>query len=163
MLIPSTATANGLANGTGLKEQFDLGFLYLFAGAAPADADAALDMVNVHTQIAKFTVDDDGTTGLSFDTPVAGLLSKAEAEAWRSTAAFDGFESAAANLTPVFFRFCAAGDNGRAAANASTGYRIQGTVGSLASGADMVMGETTIAPGAELPVNSFGLRVGTAP
>lgn len=163
MLNPSTATANGLANGTGLKEQFDGGFLYLYAGAAPANADAALDMVNVHTEIAMFSVDGDGVTGLTFDAPVDGLLSKAAAEAWQATTAFDGFESAEPTLTPVFFRLCAAGDDGRGAANTTTGFRIQGTVGSLASGADMVTGETNLAPATLLPMNSFGLRVGSAP
>lgn len=163
MLKITTATANALANAIGLKEQFDNGFLFLFAGLPPASADTALDMVNVHTQIAKFSVDDDGSTGLTFDAPSGGLLSKAAAEAWLATTAFDGFESAEANLTPTFFRFCAAGDTGRGAAHASTGYRLQGTVGNLSSGADMEMGETDLAEAVELPANSFGIRIGQAP
>lgn len=159
----TNATANGLANGTGLKEQFDSGFLYLFVGAIPATADEALDMVNVHTQVAKFTESDDGVTGLTFDAPVAGLLSKAAAESWQATVAFDGFDDAEASLVPTFFRFCAGADTGRGAADSSIGYRVQGTIGSLSSGADLVMGETTVEPADLLPVNSFGWRVGQAP
>ena len=157
----STATANALANALGLKSQLDGGRLYIFAGAAPATADEALDMVAVHTEIVTITESGDGLTGLTFDAPVAGLLSKAAAQSWQETAAFNGFQQASPSLVATFFRFCANGDNGRAAANASTGYRLQGSIGDLASAADMKMSNTTRTNGALVNIDSFGVRIGT--
>lgn len=109
-----------------LKAELDGGNLYLFAGPVPADADDALDMGASHTQIAKFTESNDGTTGLTFDAPAGAGMSKAAAEVWEALVAFDGVEDSETTLTPTFWRFCTAGDDGRAAA---TDARLQGTAG----------------------------------
>lgn len=118
---------------TAFKTEMDLGFLYLFSGTVPATPDLALDMGADHTQLALLTVDDDGTTGLEFGAAAAAVISK-NSDVWEGTIAFDGFEDAEVTLTPTFFRFCAAGDNGRAAADTP---RLQGTVGGPASTADL--------------------------
>ena len=115
------------------KSEMDLGFIYVFAGTVPASPDEALDMGSDHTQVAMLTVDDDGTTGLEFDAPDGAVVSK-NSDVWEGTIEFDGFEDAEVTLTPTFFRFCAAGDDGRAAA---TTPRLQGTVGGPASTADL--------------------------
>lgn len=154
----STASANGILNGTGIKEQLDGGFLFFFAGPVPASADDALDMDNDHTEIAKFTESADGTTGLTFDAPTDGALAKAAAESWQSNAAFDGAEDGESSLTATFFRFCAAGDDGRGAANTSTGYRVQGTIGSLTSGADLRASNPVITDEALVPIAGFAIR-----
>ncbi len=111
------------------------GFLYFFAGAVPADADIALDMVNTHTQLAVLSVDNDGSTGLSFAAPVGPVLSKTGSEVWEGTIAFDGKEASETTLTATFFRFCPTGDDGRAAGG--SGARVQGTVGNASSAADL--------------------------
>lgn len=157
----STATANALANALGLKSQLDGGRLYIFAGPVPATADEALDMGADHTEIVEITESGDGSTGLTFDAPVAGLLSKAAAESWQETAAFDGAESAEPTLLATFFRFCAAGDDGRAAANATTGYRLQGDIGNLASSAAMKMSNPTRTNAALVNIDSFSARLGS--
>ena len=53
----SVALRNGLLQGSSVKEQLDGGFIYIYAGAEPADADTALDMVSTHTQLAKIAAD----------------------------------------------------------------------------------------------------------
>lgn len=126
---------------TGVKTSLDGGMLYIFAGTVPADAAAALNMTTTHTQVAVLTESDDGTTGLTFDAAVGGLLVKAAAETWEGTVAFDGKDDGETTLTPTFFRFCASGDDGRGVA---AGPRLQGTVGGPSSGADYRLGATTV-------------------
>ena len=157
----STASANAAAGSTGFKEQLDLGFLYLFAGPPPASADAALDMATQHTEVLKVSISS-GATGLTFATPAGGVLSKTVAEVWSGVVTLDGFDDAGPTCTPTFYRFCAAGDNGRGAANTSTGYRVQGSVGGPGSGADLQLGVAALTAGATQPVGAFGWRVGEA-
>lgn len=150
----SLASRNGLCNSTGLKEQFDGGKLYLFAGDIPANADAALDMVAEHTQVVVIT-NNGGATGLTFATATNGSLGKTVAEIWKGIVALSGAENALTAITPTFYRYCAGTDNGRAAANTATGYRAQGTVGGLNSGADLQLQFATLTVGAEQPVGAF--------
>lgn len=119
-----------------LRTELNDGFLYLFSGPVPATADEALDMVNDHTQLVRMTESGDGSTGLSFETPVQNVMVKAAAEDWSGLVAFDGAEDNKSTLTPTFYRFCSAGDDGRAAATAP---RLQGTVGGPTSNADFVL------------------------
>lgn len=149
----STATRNAALNTVGIKEQLDAGFLYIYAGTPPVDANVALDMVAVHTELVKISLSG-GATGLTFDAPAAGVLPKAAAETWSGTCTFDGFAEATSTLTPTFFRFCAAGDNGRGVANSTTGYRIQGTVGGPSSGADLQLGTATLTDGNVQPIGA---------
>ncbi|HZX81043.1 MAG TPA: hypothetical protein VFE72_08850 [Lysobacter sp.] len=156
----SKATAKGLASSIGLKEQLDSGVLRFFNGPVPATADEALDMVTAHTELLPVTVGGLGT-GLTFDAPNAdGVLGKAAAEVWKGTVDFDGAEQAEATLAPTFYRFCAAGDNGRGAANTNTGYRLQGTAGGPNSGADFEFGVATLTNGNEQPIGSFAVALG---
>lgn len=136
----SYSTDAAVAVGTALKAALDGGKLYLFAGAAPADADTALDMVTTHTQVAIITNNDTGT-GLTFDTPTNANTNKAASETWSGSPAFDGKDDGLTTLTPVFYRLCAAGDDGR---SASTGSRVQGSVGGPGSGADLELGSATV-------------------
>lgn len=115
------------------KSEMDLGFCYIFTGAVPATPDLALDMGATHTQVAMLSVDDDGVTGLAFSAPAGAVVAK-NGDVWEGTIAFDGFEDGETTLTPTFFRFCAAGDNGRGAASTP---RLQGTVGGPSSTADL--------------------------
>ena len=133
-------TAMSEAMLAAFTNEMDLGFLFLFSGAVPADASAALNMATTHTQVAKLTVDDDGTTGLSFGTPSGDAVGKA-VDVWEATIAFDGFEDGETTLAPTFFRFCPPADNGRASASTP---RLQGTVGGPLSTADMRLVSDTV-------------------
>lgn len=162
MIKPSTATANGLLNGTGLKEQLDGGKLFIYAGPVPATADDALDMVEDHTLVAIITESDDGATGLTFEDPDNGILAKKVAETWLGETDFDGADDSDPTLVCTFFRFCADGDNGQGAADSSTGYRLQGTIGGPNSGADMVRGNPEVAEAQPFPIGSFAIRIPVA-
>lgn len=123
MSISDTTAAAALG---AIRTAINGGRLFLFAGSVPADADDALDMVATHTQIAEFTVGNDGATGLTFSAPVGAGMVKAPAETWEATINFDGASTSAPSLTPTFWRFGAAGDTCRGAAS---GPRLQGTAG----------------------------------
>src|SRR5690606_39009058 len=96
-----------------LKTALDGGRMHYFAGPVPAEAGDALDMGNDHTELVMMTVDDDGVTGLTFETSVGGSLAKSGSEDWLGTITFSGAEDTETTLTPTFFRFCPSGDNGR--------------------------------------------------
>lgn len=139
----------------GLKSVLDGGFLYLFAGPMPATPGEALDLVALHTQIAKISAGGDGVTGLTFDAAVGDSIFKS-AQAWSGTAAFDGAESAATSLTPSFFRLCPAGDTGRTLV---TTPRIQGDIGAIGSGAALEVSSLALAPAAPVSIVTFQGRL----
>jgi hypothetical protein len=131
----SDALANGVLQGSSIKEQLDNGFIYFFSGTEPATADIALDMSSTHTQLVKVAADTvpvaNGIVGLQFaSAAVNRALPKATAQNWSGVIAFDGAQSAQAGVSPLtatFFRFCTASDNGRGAGTSSTP-RLQGTL-----------------------------------
>jgi len=125
---------------TAIKAALDGGRMYWFSGAVPASAADALDMVTEHTQLVEMTESGDGLTGLTFDPPAGDSMLKAAAEAWTGLVEFDGAEDAATTLTATFYRFCAAGDDGRGAA---TGPRLQGTIGPAGSDIPMASPDLT--------------------
>lgn len=141
-LKASIALANGLLQGSSLKEQLDNGFIFIFAGAVPADADAALDMVGTHTLLAKIAADavpaDAGVTGLQFAAAASNrAIPKLGSQTWAGKVHFVGKDAAQAGvgpLTATFYRFCAAADDGQGAGTGSTP-RLQGTVAT--SGGDI--------------------------
>ncbi len=159
MIKATPASKNAMLNSIGLKEQLDDGFLYIFSGTLPDTAEEALDMVSDHTELLKVSVDGDGSTGLTFETPSGGVLSKTVAEDWTGECTFDGFEDAETTLTPTFFRFCAAGDTGRTLADSSTGYRLQGTVGGPGSGADLMLGVDDLTAGNDQPIGAATITI----
>ena len=139
----SLGLRNALLNAGGLKESLDGGKLYVFAGPVPVDADASLDLISSHTQIAVLTNNNDGVTGLTFDAPVNGVLNRAAAQTWEGTVTFDGVDDSDPSLQPTFFRFCGPGDNGRGVGG-TTAKRVQGTAGGPSSGADMDVGADSV-------------------
>lgn len=132
--------ATAAAANNALKAALDGGNLYYFSGPVPPEAGDALNMVSNHTQLVKMTKDNDGTTGLTFATSTGTVLSKTPAENWVGTVAFDGAQDSETTLTPTFWRFCAAGDNGR---GAGSGPRLQGTIGGPASSAELKLTDGT--------------------
>lgn len=121
-----------------LKGELDGGNLYYFAGPVPASADDALDMVNLHTEVVKFSLNGAGVAGLTFAAPADGVLAKNPAEVWQGPVDFQGAQIGAPSLMPLFARFCAAGDNGRGAGGATA--RFQLAVGGPASSAEIRLG-----------------------
>lgn len=164
MLYASVALRNGLLQGSSVKEQLDDGFIYLFSGPVPADADAALDMVNDHTLLAKIAADepavDAGVTGLKFAASATnGALPKDSTQTWAAVVHFVGKDAAQAGvgpLTATFFRFCSAADNGQAAGTTSTP-RLQGAVGT--AGAELNLTSTSLSDNGSNTVGAASFEV----
>lgn len=123
------------------KDALDAGFIYIFAGPEPTNPGDALNMGSDHTQVARLTLNGDGTTGLTLDDPDGAAITKPSAADWRGVVTFDGAESAESTLTPTFFRFCPVGDNGRGAVSTP---RMQGSVGGPSGAANMRLESETL-------------------
>ncbi|MBT9153391.1 MAG: hypothetical protein DDT39_00048 [Firmicutes bacterium] len=124
-----------------LRTALNGGYVFVFAGAAPASPQDALNMATTHTQMLRVSLN--GTaTGITLQVSTNDTIVKTTAEVWSGLVAFDGFQSALTTLTPTFFRFCGLGDDGRSASTALR--RIQGTVGGPASSADLIFGSDTL-------------------
>lgn len=124
----SEALRNAVVATGSLRATINSCFLVFFAGPEPDLAETALDMVATHTQLARLTVNNDGTTPLTFEAAAThGVLTKTAAEVWKGLVAFDGAHAGETTLTPMFFRLVLAGDDGRAAGTAQV--RIQGSIG----------------------------------
>lgn len=133
----STGLCDKLLTNNPLKTIFNLGFIKIYSGAAPATADAAL------TGTLLCTISNNSTgTGLTFDASASGVLPKAAAETWSGV---NGATGAASH-----YRLVAVGDTG---ALSTTEARVQGTVST--GGSDMVMGNTTLTNGATTTLNFF--------
>lgn len=160
--IASVALRNGLLQGSSVKEQLDGGFIYIFAGPVPTDADTALDMTvttGLHTLLCKVAADavpaDAGVVGLNLESAaVSGAIPKETTETWAGKVHFVGKDQAQAGvgpLTATFFRWCSAADNGQAVGSGSTP-RIQGTVNT--AGADLNVTSTSLSDNGS---NTFGI------
>lgn len=123
-----------------LKAALDAKLVYIYGGAVPADADAALGSA---TLLCTISVGGVGT-GVTFEsTPVDGALVKTAAETWSGTNAATG--------TATFWRIAASADDGTAS---TTAVRVQGTFGgssgllsnpALTSGAPQTIDNCSIA------------------
>lgn len=128
------ATASEVALAA-LRTALNGGRMYWFSGPLPADETVALNLDDDHTQLVMMTESGDGSTGLTFDSPIGTAMVKAGAEEWTGLVAFDGAEASETTLPATFYRFCGPGDNGRGAA---TNPRLQGTIGGPGSDVPLV-------------------------
>ena len=127
------------ATGGGVKGALDGGKIYLYSGSPPASPDTGA----TGTNLGIVTLNGDGSTGVTFDAPVSGVLAKAAAETWQFVGLTDGQVG--------WFRFSAAGDT--PTANSSTAPRLDGTVGT--AGADVTIGNTNIVNGSVNTIDNF--------
>lgn len=160
----STALANALMGSSSLLDLVnppaatppDVGFLKFFAGPVPASADAAID--GAASLVMTLTVDDDGTTGLTFQAAVAnGVLKKTVAEVWKGT------NGTGSTKTMTFWRWVVGTDTGIGAAGVSD-YRMQGTVGEdMTHSIWLAAGEATVANGAVRTLDDFQISLPLVP
>ena len=142
----STGLRNGMLATSSFKTLVDGGRLYLYAGTEPATADAAIGSA---TLLATLTESGDGTTGLTFGTASAGVISKAAAEVWSTTSITTGGVAA-------FWRLQASDDAGDASTSA---VRVQGSIGGV--DADMLLGNTTLVSGEPFSLSYFNVALPT--
>lgn len=138
----STGLANKLLDTGSLKTIMAAGFLKIYTGAAPADADAAA----TGTLITTISISSGGT-GINFDTAAAaGVLAKAVAETWSGV---NGSTNVAG-----YYRHVAAGDTG---ALSTTQARIQGSVGT--AGADLNLTSVSLVSGATQTIDFYTIAM----
>jgi len=142
-LKASTGLRNKLLDTNPLKTIFNLGFLEIYAGTIPADADQSIGGATLLVRISN----NNTTTGLTFaSTASAGAITKNLGETWSKAAAGTG--------TATFWRFVAAGDTG---ALSTTEARIQGTIGLV--GADLNVSSLSYTATTVYTIDSFALSL----
>jgi hypothetical protein len=132
-----------LAGAGGVKGALANGFIYIFTGAQPTNADTAAGGV----MLGKVTKDGDNVTGINLGTPINGIILKDDAEDWR----FEGLADGAAG----WWRYCEPGDTPAAAS--STKNRIDGSIGT--AGADANIANTNVVTGAVSTVDEFSITM----
>jgi hypothetical protein len=138
----STGAANKLLDTGSLKATFAAGFIKIYSGAAPADADAAV----TGTLLCTISISSGGT-GINFDTAAAaGVLAKATGETWSGVNAATG--------TAGYFRHVAVGDTG---VSSTTQARIQGSVG--VSGADLNLTNISLVSAATQAIDFYTIAL----
>jgi hypothetical protein len=152
----STAVLNSLlgkngsdAGADGIRGIFENGVIEFYTGAQPVSADAAatgtsLGLVTVGG--GHFTPGT-ATNGLNFDSPVAGILSKAAAEDWKFKGSVAG--------TIGWFRFHGNGGDGDLASTTSP--RIDGSVG-ITSG-DIQSSSVTSVVNGVITIDTFSIAM----
>jgi hypothetical protein len=142
----STGLRTGMLGSQGFKALMDNCVLKIYAGAEPATADAELGAA---TLLCTLTVGGDGSTGLTFAPPAAGVITKNTSESWTGTASGTG--------VGTFFRVVKSADTEAAS---TTDLRIQGSVGTL--GADMNLSSASFTSGTPFTLNYFSSALPTA-
>ena len=143
----STGFKDAVLDTGSFKSTFDDGYIRIYDGTPPADADAALAG---NTVLVTYSDNDQGIgagQGLDLEASAAnGSISKAAAQTWKGTAA--------ATSTATFFRYIQSADTG---ALSTTEIRIQGTVGG--AGADLFVSSTTFTSAVEYTLDLFSITV----
>ena len=137
----STGLRNHLLTGGSLKDGLDVMVVRIYSGAVPTSADDSVGSAVLLCVLSK----NGGGTGVTFeDSPVAGVLSKDDAEEWYGEIVESG--------TASFFRGSAITDAG---GSSTTELRIQGTVGLV--GADFLVRDVVFVEGDEQRADSCNI------
>ena len=138
--------SGGTPEGKGIAEQFNLGVLHIFGSPRPADADTAETgtLLAIITNASGAYTAADGTNGLTFDDPVAGVLSKEPTQVWSGVGLATG--------TAVWYRFYPVGAS--VTGDSTSVARIDGSVGS-GSTYDINMSSTSIVAEATQTIDTF--------
>ena len=141
----STGLRTGMLNTVGLKEAMTDGVIYIYSGAQPLTADAAVTgtLLGKVTLAAGAFAFGAATNGLEFDAAVSAVISKAAAEAWQMVGIAAG--------TAGWFRMM--GNTSDALGVSTTLSRIDGSV--AISGGDLNLANITIAIGTPVTVDVF--------
>jgi hypothetical protein len=138
----STGLRNKILDTSSFAAIFNLGFCYIYGGAIPANADAAL----TGTQLVKVSNNSTGT-GVTWDPAANGTISKKSSEVWSGLVT---------GGVATHFRLVGSADTG---ALSTTEPRIQGLVGTV--GADMNLSSTSLTGGATQTIDTFNWTLPT--
>jgi hypothetical protein len=135
----STGLRNAILTTGSLKSQLDGGFIKIYAGSIPTDADQTLGSAVLLTTISVSS----GGTGLTMATPATGgALTKTTSEVWSGVNAASG--------TAAFWRFVKTGDTGILS---TTDLRLQGVAST--SGTELVMTSLALSIGGTQNIDYF--------
>lgn len=132
-----------LSSGS-MKGSLDSGFIYIYSGGVPGDADKALTGNN--TMLCKISIGS-SSTGLTLEAGTTGLVKKPTASVWSGTVVSDG--------VPTFFRHVSATDTG---IESTTEPRIQGSVGLVGTDADLTLASLTMLIGQTQYVRTYTIN-----
>lgn len=142
----STGLRNQLLGTNPLRTIFNLGFVEVYAGTVPADADAAIGGA---TLLCRYS-NNNTTTGLTFAASASGgSITKNLSETWSKAAAGTG--------TATFWRLVGASDTG---VLSTTEPRIQGTVG--LAGADLNLSSLSFTATTVYTLDEFAVGIPSA-
>jgi len=140
----STGLRNAMLDTESLRDALDLGFVKVYSGTEPSDADAAIGGGN--TLLCTYSVSGGGT-GLTLEAAAAsGVITKETTETWQGACVASG--------TASFYRHVAPGDTG---ALSTTEARIQGTCGLAGTG--MVLSSLTFTLSATKTLPSYSIAL----
>lgn len=140
----STGLRNQLLDTAALRTIFNLGFIKIYNGTPPPDADTAFAGTLLNTYSNNAT-----GTGLTFETSAAsGSIPKKASETWSGTSVAAG--------TASYFRLVAAGDTG---VLSTTQPRIQGLCG--LAGSDLNLPTVTILITTLYAIDNFAIGIPT--
>jgi hypothetical protein len=141
----STGLRNKLLDTGSLKSTFAAGFIKIYAGTVPADADSSIGSA---TLLCTISVSSSGT-GINFATSASGgSISKASGETWSGVNAATG--------TATFYRHVAVGDDGT---SSTTQARMQGLVGT--AGAELNLTSVSLNSGATQAIDYYTVALPT--
>lgn len=143
-LKASTGLRNKLLDTGSLKSIFALGFIKIYSGAVPADADAA----TTGTLLCTISNNSTGTGTNLAVAAAAGVIQKLASETWSGVNATGGVAS--------YYRHVAAGDTG---ALSTTEARLQGLVATV--GSEMNLSSTTLTGGATQTLDFYSVQLPT--
>lgn len=143
-LQASTGLRNKLLDTNSLKSLMALGFVKIYSGAVPADADAAVS----GTLLCTISNNSTGTGINMAAAAAAGVLEKLASETWSGVNAASG--------TATYYRHVAVGDTG---ALSTTEPRLQGLVGTV--GVEMNLSSTTLTSGATQTLDFYSVQLPT--
>lgn len=147
-LKASTGIRNQILDTGSLKTIIDLGFINIYSGTEPTDADNAIGSAGANVLLSTISIDGLGT-GLSMDAAAAtGILSKIPADVWKGTNGASG--------TATFYRHVAVGDTGTLS---TTEPRLQGSI--AVANAEMNFTSTTLSSGADQLVDFYSIAFPT--
>ena len=137
----STGLAESIIGGSSIKDTMDLGFIDIYSGTVPADADASIGTATLLCRVSLNST----ATGLTL-LQDGRLLRKPPADVWSGTNAATG--------TATFYRQVLTGDTGDLS---TTDARIQGEVG-LTNYSEMTLTDTSFVSGSTFSLGGYVLE-----
>lgn len=140
----STGLRQALLGTADFKTEFTACFMNIYTGSQPTSPDDPASGTLLATIYSNSPTD---TLGVSFDAPVAGVISKAAGQTWAGAALATG--------TAGYFRIYEATDD--PSLTSTTNSRIDGAIAT--SGAELNMSSTAIVTAAIQTVTSFDVTL----